>query len=208
MSKLGLKNLVFASTAAVYASTSNSTKVDEESVLMTTNPYAESKLISEGDIASGKFGEFNFTILRFFNVAGADSRASVEKTSKNLIPEILRSIERDSVFKIYGKNYPTKDGTCVRDFIDVRDLIEAIYLTFDLISSHPLGVLNIGNGIGFSVLEVVRKVKLLVPQLRYDFTDPREGDHAYVVADSSLAHRLLGWKPRYSLDDMIESVKD
>lgn len=206
MTEVGLRRLVFASTAAVYAPTPDATKVNEASNLLILNPYAESKLMSELDIASTRFGDFNFANLRFFNVAGAASRASVEKNGKNLIPEILRAIENNSVFKIFGVDYPTNDGTCVRDFIDVRDLVEAITLTFDLLDLRPLGVLNVGNGVGYSVLEVVRKIQNLDPRLRYEFGDRRVGDHAYVVADSTLAQEILGWKSRYSIDAMIESA--
>lgn len=206
MSELGLKNLVFSSTAAVYAPTPDSTKVNESSDLMALNPYAESKLMSEEDIASGNFGEFNFATMRFFNVAGADSKTSIEKDGKNLIPQLIRAVENDCVFRIYGNDYPTQDGTCVRDYIDVRDLIEAVSRTFSFIESGPVGILNIGNGVGYSVLEVVQRIQSRIPQLRYEFSERRTGDHAFVVADSSKAQRLLEWSPRYSLDDMIDSV--
>jgi len=206
MSELGLRNLVFSSTAAVYAPTPDTTKVNESSGLMVLNPYAESKLMSEEDIASGNFGEFNFATMRFFNVAGADSKTSIEKDGKNLIPQLIRAVENDSVFRIYGNDYPTQDGTCVRDYIDVRDLIEAVSRTFSFIESGPVGILNVGNGVGYSVLEVVQRVQRRIPQLRYEFSERRTGDHAFVVADSSKAQRQLEWSPRYSLDDMIDSV--
>ena len=206
MSDLGLRNLVFSSTAAVYAPTPDSTKVNESSDLMTLNPYAESKLMSEEDIASGNFGEFNYATMRFFNVAGADSKTSIEKDGKNLIPQLIRAAENDCVFRIYGNDYPTRDGTCVRDYIDVRDLIEAVCRTFSFIESGPVGILNIGNGVGYSVLEVVQRIQSRIPQLRYEFSARRTGDHAFVVADSSKAQRKLEWSPRYSLDDMIDSV--
>lgn len=206
MSELGLRNLVFSSTAAVYAPKLDSIKVNESSDLMVLNPYAESKLMSEEDIASGNFGEFNYATLRFFNVAGADSKTSIEKDGKNLIPQLIRAVENDCVFRIYGNDYPTQDGTCVRDYIDVRDLIEAVSRTFSFIESGPVGILNIGNGVGYSVLEVVQRIQSRIPQLRFEFSNRRTGDHAYVVADSSKAQRQLEWSPRYSLDDMIDSV--
>jgi UDP-glucose 4-epimerase len=206
MSELGLRNLVFSSTAAVYAPTPDSSKVNESSDLMVLNPYAESKRMSEEDIASGNFGEFNYATMRFFNVAGADSKTSIEKDGKNLIPQLIRAVENDCVFRIYGNDYPTQDGTCVRDYIDVRDLIEAVSRTFSFIESGPVGILNIGNGVGYSVLDVVQRIQSRIPQLRYEFSERRTGDHAFVVADSSKAQRQLEWSPRYSLDDMIDSV--
>ena len=206
MGEVGLTRIVFASTAAVYAPRVELVKVDEHSELLALNAYAESKIICESFIESKEYGEFNFVNLRFFNVVGAGSKSLIEKGGKNLIPEILSSLENNSVFKIFGNDYPTYDGTCVRDFIDVRDLINAITLSFNLIESKPLGAINLGNGVGYSVLDVVKKIQQKAPQLRYEFADRRVGDQAYVVADSSLAQKLLGWKPVHNLDAMIESV--
>ena len=206
MGEVGLTRIVFASTAAVYAPRVGLDRVDENSELLAMNAYAESKIICESLIKSKEYGEFNFVNLRFFNVVGAESKSLIEKSGRNLIPEILRSLGNNSVFKIFGNDYPTYDGTCVRDFIDVRDLINAITLSFNLIESKPFGVINIGNGVGYSVLDVVKKIQQKAPQLRYEFTDRRVGDQAYVVADSSLAQKLLGWKPVRDLDAMIESV--
>ncbi len=208
MKEVGLKRLLFASTAALYAPTTDLNKVNEESPLLILNPYAGSKLISENNIRSNEFGEFDFTILRFFNVAGAGSVFLREKNVKNLIPEIFRAIQDNLVFEIYGADYPTADGTCVRDFIDVRDLIDAIAISLESNSIIPNGILNIGNGIGYSVLEVVQEIQRLEPRLKYRIVDRRVGDHSFVVADSSLAQKLLNWKPKHDLDAMIESVRD
>jgi UDP-glucose 4-epimerase len=206
MRENGLTQLVFASSAAVYDLQIESKNVSETSDLAITSPYAESKIICEELISNSKIPEFKFVNFRFFNVAGASSRALVEKDGQNLIPAIFRAVQSKSVFKIFGSDYATKDGTCVRDYIDVRDLVSAIIISMTPLQEKSLGALNIGSGDGYSVLEIVREVKKKVVSLEFEFTGRRIGDLPYVVADSTLAQSILGWKPSHSLESTINSV--
>ena len=206
MNEVGLTQLIFASSAAVYELQIDSKKVSEESKMAFTSPYAESKIICEQLISKNGITGFKFVNFRFFNVAGASSPALIEKDGANLIPAIFRAVHSHSVFKIFGSDYSTKDGTCVRDYIDVRDLVSAIILSITPLREKSLGSLNLGNGTGYSVLEVVLEIKKKVDSLEFDFTTRRFGDLPYVVADSTLAQRILGWKPTHTLESTINSV--
>jgi UDP-glucose 4-epimerase len=207
MNEVGLTQLIFASSAAVYDFQIKSGSLKETSNLAITSPYSESKIICEQLITQNKIPEFKFVNLRFFNVAGASSPALIEKDGDNLIPTIFRALKSNLVFKVFGKNYPTHDGTCVRDFIDVRDLVSAIILTFNPLQEKTLGALNLGNGTGYSVLEIVLEVKKKAPNLIFEFTEGRFGDLPYVVADSTLAQGILKWYPTHSLESTIDSVR-
>jgi UDP-glucose 4-epimerase len=207
MNEVGLTQLIFASSAAVYDFQINSEKLSETSKLAITSPYSESKIICEQLITQNEIPGFKFVNLRFFNVAGASSPALIEKDGDNLIPVIFRALKSSLVFKVFGKEYSTHDGTCVRDFIDVRDLVSAIILTFNPLQEKTLGALNLGNGAGYSVLEIVLEVKKKAPNLMFEFTRGRFGDLPYVVADPTLAKSILKWNPSHSLESTIDSVR-
>lgn len=202
----GLKRIIFASTAAVYGDPAGKELLHEAQKTSPLSPYAKTKLMSEELITNSSIKELRYAILRFFNVAGASRVELVERDGVNLIPILLAKFRDSKQFTIYGSDYPTIDGTCVRDYVDVRDLVAAFHLCIEKLTKSSLGVINIGSGNGYTVLEVVRAMEERLGDFSFSFGPRRAGDPSSVVADISLAKAILSWSPRYSIKDMIESV--
>ena len=206
------KKIVFSSSATVYRPIPNKL-INEESELGPINPYGQSKLAVEnmlGDLMKDKSQNWKIINLRYFNPVGAHISGLIGENPKgvpdNLFPILLKvaSGESQNLF-IYGKDWPTYDGTCIRDYIHVMDLADAHIsaLKFIMNSSPILMNFNIGTGYGKSVLEVVETFKKVNHcDFKYIFDSRREGDAPYVVADNSLALSKLNWKPKRNLDDM------
>jgi UDP-glucose 4-epimerase len=206
----GIKHLVFSSTAAVYGDQKDDTPVLESAPTLPKNPYGQSKLMSElmlRDAAAAH--DFRFVALRYFNVAGADPRGRTGLSTVGATHLIKLACEaalgeRMGV-DIYGTDYPTPDGTGVRDYIHVTDLVEAHLKALSYLrrGGEPL-IANCGYGRGYSVLEVLNAVKRVSGQ-SFDFRygPRRPGDPASVVANSTLARGLLEWKPRHDDLDLI-----
>ncbi|MEG0583423.1 MAG: UDP-glucose 4-epimerase GalE [Cetobacterium sp.] len=213
MKKYGVNKIVFSSTAATYGEPEN-VPILETDKTEPTNPYGESKLMVEKmlkwfDQAYG----IKYTALRYFNVAGAISTGEIgedHQPETHLIPIILQVAlgKRDKI-AIYGDDYPTPDGTCIRDYIHVMDLADAHLLALDRLGrGEESRVYNLGNGEGFSVKEVIdvtRKVtKHPIPA---EVSPRRAGDPARLIASSEKAIKELGWKPKYnSLQSIIETA--
>lgn len=213
MKKYGVNKIVFSSTAATYGEPEN-VPILETDKTEPTNPYGESKLMVEKmlkwfDQAYG----IKYTALRYFNVAGAISTGEIgedHQPETHLIPIILQVAlgKRDKI-AIYGDDYPTPDGTCIRDYIHVMDLADAHLLALDRLGrGEESRVYNLGNGEGFSVKEVIdvtRKVtKHPIPA---EVSPRRVGDPARLIASSEKAIKELGWKPKYnSLQSIIETA--
>lgn len=206
MEKSALHQIIFASTAAVYGDPAGIELLHEQQETSPLSPYAKTKLMCEELITSSRMVNLHYAILRFFNVAGATSKEFVERDGVNLIPTLLSASRDSEEFKIYGDDYPTFDGTCVRDYVDVRDLVIAFHLCMEKLLTSNLGIINIGSGKGYSVLEVVKEMTKRIGNLPYSFGPRRAGDPSSVVADIDLAKTVLGWSPSYSIKDMIESV--
>jgi len=205
----GLNRLVFSSTAAVYGKPDRS-PVTEDSPQLPTNPYGESKLAFEKvlkwyDRAHG----IKHAILRYFNVAGATARLGEQHNPEtHLIPLALGcALGQRSAVEVFGNDYPTPDGTCVRDYIHVIGLGDAHILALAALEGESR-TYNLGNGSGFSVLEVIECARRVTNRpLRARVAPGRPGDPAVLVADSSRARQELGWKPAHSeLDTIIESA--
>jgi UDP-glucose 4-epimerase len=206
----GHDRLVFSSTAACYGEP-ETTPIVEEAKLAPTNPYGESKLLSEYmmrwmNTAHG----LRFAALRYFNVAGAiEGYGEDHEPESHLIPLILDvALGRRKSINIYGQDYPTPDGTCIRDYIHVEDLAEAHLLALNALDQHSRLVYNIGNGQGFSVKEVVESVRRVTGHpIPVELHDRRPGDPAVLVASSEAIKRDLHWTPRHpELDDIIRSA--
>jgi UDP-glucose 4-epimerase len=151
-----------------------------------------------------------YASLRYFNVAGAvEGRGEAHEPESHLIPLILDvALGRRQSIKIFGKDYPTPDGTCIRDYVHVGDLADAHILAFEALNTHPRLIYNIGNGQGFSVREVVESVRRVTGHPIPVVEEPRRsGDPAVLVASSKRIMEEVGWKPRYSsLDEIVRSA--
>lgn len=210
MLETGVHRLVFSSTAAVYGEP-ESTPIREDAPLNPTNAYGESKLLVERILLwLNRIHGFRYATLRYFNVAGAiDGRGEAHEPESHLIPLILDvALGRRPHIKIFGQDYPTHDGTCVRDYIHVHDLARAHLLAFNSLSDRDRLVYNLGNGVGFTVREVVESARRVTGHPIPVVEEPRRaGDPAVLIASSEKIGRELGWKPKYTqLDDIIKSA--
>jgi UDP-glucose 4-epimerase len=206
----GVDRLVFSSTAAVYGEPT-STPIEEDAVLAPTNAYGESKLLVEHMLTwLNRIHGLRYASLRYFNVAGAvEGRGEAHEPESHLIPLILDvALGRRKSIKIFGQDYPTPDGTCIRDYVHVGDLADAHILALDALGMHSRLIYNIGNGHGFSVREVVESVRRVTGHPIPVLEEPRRpGDPAVLVASSKRIMDELGWKPRFSaLDDIVRSA--
>ena len=207
----GHDRLVFSSTAAVYGEP-ESTPILEDAKLQPTNPYGESKLLVEQMLRWMNLSHgLKYASLRYFNVAGAiEGYGEAHEPESHLIPLILDvALGRRANIKIFGRDYPTKDGTCVRDYIHVRDLAEAHGLALGALSEAKSRLIyNIGNGQGFTVLEVLDSVRRVTGRpVAVEEHERRPGDPAVLVASSEKIKSELGWKPQFAeLDQIIASA--
>jgi UDP-glucose 4-epimerase len=206
----GHDRMVFSSTAACYGEP-ETTPILEDAKLQPTNPYGESKLLVEHmlrwlNLAHG----LRYASLRYFNVAGAiEGYGEAHEPESHLIPLILDvALGRRTNIKIFGRDYPTKDGTCVRDYIHVEDLAEAHLLALGALAEKSKVIYNIGNGQGFSVLEVIESVRRVTGRpIAVEECPRRAGDPAVLVASSEKIKTELGWKPKFAkLDAIVASA--
>ncbi|MGO8948412.1 MAG: UDP-glucose 4-epimerase GalE [Ktedonobacterales bacterium] len=204
----GVKKLVFSSTAAVYGDPI-SLPITEDAPLQPTNPYGDSKLLVErmlGWIAPAH--GLTCTALRYFNAAGATTaNGEMHEPETHLIPLVLRAAKENQPITIFGTDYPTADGTTIRDYVHVVDLAGAHLLALALVDPG-LHVYNVGNGNGYSVKQVVEATRRVTGMsLPVDKQPRRPGDQVATVASSGRIRTELGWKPRFAdLDIIIESA--
>ena len=210
MLAVGPRKLVFSSTAACYGEPV-STPILEDAKLEPTNPYGESKLLVEHMLRwFNQLHGFRYASLRYFNVAGAvPGYGESHEPESHLIPLILDvALGRRDKIKIFGTDYPTKDGTCVRDYIHVEDLAQAHLLALRALDQTSRMIYNIGNGQGFTVREVIDSVKRVTGRpVPVDEQPRRPGDPAVLVASSDKIKQELGWSPEHTqLDDIVASA--
>jgi UDP-glucose 4-epimerase len=206
----GVNRLVFSSTAAVYGEPER-TPIEETAALAPTNAYGESKLLAEHMMTwMNRIHGLRYASLRYFNVAGAvEGRGEAHEPESHLIPLILDvALGRRPNIKIFGKDYPTPDGTCIRDYVHVGDLADAHILAFEALGTRSRLIYNLGNGKGFSVREVVESARRVTGHPIPVVEEPRRpGDPAVLVASSKKIIDELGWKPRYgALDEIVRSA--
>ncbi len=201
MTKFGVDKIVFSSTAAVYGEPEKIPIVETDKTLP-TNPYGESKLIMERMIRWVK--NLRFVSLRYFNAAGAIESGSIgedHKCETHLIPLILQVPlgKRDHI-TIFGADYPTHDGTCLRDYIHVVDLADAHILALNYLrNGGDSEIFNLGNGRGFSVKEIISAAEKVTGQkIKTEIGERRAGDPAKLIASSDKAKKILHWTPRFS----------
>ena len=189
----GVRYFVNSSSAAVYGE-SGIARVAESDVAIPTSPYGATKLAAEGIVDRYRALGMATCSLRYFNVAGSVAVELRDDSVANLFPIILRNIEAHERPKIFGNDYETPDGTCIRDYVHVRDIADAHLIAAKMLVKGELpAVMNIGTGTGSSVLEVVRTLlDLTGSSLEPEFVERRAGDIGELVADVSLARRVLG----------------
>jgi UDP-glucose 4-epimerase len=205
-----LKNIVFSSTAAVYGELKNFNVTAKENFeLNPKNAYALSKLKVENFLINSKF--FNYIILRYFNVAGADilfRSGQISKKSTHLIKKICQNSLKKRDIKIFGKNYPSPDGTAIRDYIHVSDLAE-IHLKAAkyIVKNKKSNIFNCGYGKGYSVKKIIDTFNnISKDKVKYIYTKRRKGDIFKLVANNHRLIRILKWKPKYnSIKIILES---
>lgn len=212
MAEFGVRHIVFSSSAAVYGD-SDVMPLTEEAETRPVNTYGDSKLMIEMMLRrfDSAYGT-KYAALRYFNVAGAaadGSRGEDHRPETHLVPNLLKSIEERSVFNLYGDDYPTRDGTCVRDYIQVEDLIAAHILALDYLKGGgDSAAFNIGSGAGFTVMEMIRAAETVTGrEVRLNISERRPGDPAALVASSARAKAVLGWQPEISrVEDIIKTA--
>lgn len=212
MNVVGIRQFVYSSSCSVYG-TPTALPITEESAMHPESPYAESKCIVEQmlewlDTCRG----LRSARLRYFNAAGASLDGSIGESPRlaaNLIPVAMQAaLGNRPVLKLFGTDYGTPDGTAVRDYVHVLDLAEAHVKALEYVREHDASmVLNLGTGKGYSVKEVVETViRVTGREIPIEWLGRRPGDPEAIWADSSRARSLMGWVPRYNLEDMIQTA--
>lgn len=206
----GVSVLLFSSSAAVYGD-GEAGMVTEASATHPINPYGASKLMGERVIAdAGVAHGLSWVALRYFNVAGALASELVDRGERNLIPRALRAVQAGERPMVFGQDYPTADGTCVRDYVHVWDLANAHLVAAEHAAAGGAAqVYNVGRGRGASVLQVLDCVQVVTASdLEPQLMPRRAGDPASVVADVTAIGRDLGWAADHDLQDMVSSTWD
>lgn len=208
MEQVGVARLVFSSSAAVYAPTHGA--VTEDHPVGPENPYGDTKLVGER-MLSASAAAFGLTAasLRYFNVAGAGAPELGDTAALNLVPMVFERLDAGESPRVFGDDYETPDGTCVRDFVHVLDVAEAHLATLDAIDSLKPGhhIFNIGTGVGVSVREMVDMILRVSGSKSHALVEPRRpGDAASVVASVQRIRELVGWQSRLGLADIVESA--
>ena len=209
MRQLDIKKLIFSSTAAVYGNP-ETVPITEKAVQAPINPYGMTKLTVDMAISSECTAHgLAATSLRYFNVAGAyKNHGERHRLETHIIPLALVAADKGQEFTIFGDDYPTPDGTCIRDYIHVYDLAQAHVLALKQLDLGQHNIYNLGNGRGFSNREVIKTAERVTgKQITVKIGAKREGDPAALVASSALAAKELGWQPeKPELETMINDA--
>ncbi|MCL2516813.1 MAG: UDP-glucose 4-epimerase GalE [Microbacteriaceae bacterium] len=209
MEQAAVTRLVFSSSAAVYGAVEGAA-IGEDVEPRPTNPYGETKLFGEKLIAAAAEGfGLRAVSLRYFNVAGAATPELGDSAALNLIPMVFDRIEAGEAPRIFGDDYPTPDGTCVRDYIHVADLADAHTAALAGLQTAAPGntVFNVGTGIGTSVRQMIERVLAIVgSDLEPVVEGRRPGDAAYAVASPARIAAAIGWRAQHTVDEMIASA--
>ena len=215
MQKAGVGELIFSSSCTVYGEPQKVPISEDFPTGNVSSPYGRTKYMMEGIIKdfSASDPEFNFGILRYFNPVGAHPSGEIGEDPNgipdNLVPFLCQvATGKLEKLKIFGQDYPTSDGTAVRDYLHVMDLAEAHVKALDILEASKCGfVCNLGTGKGSSVLEVVAAFEQATGiQIPYEFTGRRDGDVTEAWADPSYAKKILGWESKYDLIDMLKDA--
>lgn len=206
MKKNEIRNIIYSSTASVYDH--QKTKINETSKLNPISKYGKTKLLSENEI---KKNDLNYIIFRFFNVTSAITKpltGEYHDPETHLIPSLINNLNNNKISKIFGNNYNTNDGTCIRDYIHIKDICDAIYQGIKIIEKNNLkSILNLGNGKGNSNLDILKCImKISKKKMLFRFFPKRKGDQPKLVCNIQKSKRVLNWRPRYSsLNNIIRN---
>jgi len=216
MNEVNCKKIIFSSSACIYGNIKKKL-IKEEDDVQPINVYGSTKLIGENILKNLVLSDntWKVFILRYFNVVGAHPSGLIgdnpKKKNNSLFPSLFRYLNNDTIiFNIFGGNYNTKDGTCVRDYIHVMDLITAHMKCLNQIEKiSGYKIYNLGCGIGTSVLEIIKNIEKISKQkIKFKISSRRIGDTAISITDTSLACNELNWTPSYNINDMcIHSIK-
>ena len=208
-----VESFVFSSSAAVYGEP-RTELVDEGTSCRPVNPYGRTKLVGEqlvADVAAAT--GLRYASLRYFNVAGCSVPRLADRGEANLVPMVFRRLSRRQAPMIFGSDYPTPDGTCVRDFVHVQDIASSHVAVAGALANGTIGelVANVGRGEGVSVREMIRIIREVSGTAHVSWSEPevmprRAGDPPRVVASTQLVQMLLGWEAEFGVQEMIESA--
>jgi UDP-glucose 4-epimerase len=209
----GVTSFVFSSSAAVYGSP-DLDLVTEETECRPVNPYGETKLVGERMVqAAAAATGLRYANLRYFNVAGCSEPALADRDGSNLVPMMFEQLAAGRPPRIFGDDYPTPDGTCIRDYVHVADIATAHVAAARALAEERLPGLtaNIGRGVGISVREMAGIARAVTGTAGEAWSEPvveqrRPGDPARVVASAEVARTLLGWEAQYGVEDMVGSA--
>ncbi|MGE5680039.1 MAG: UDP-glucose 4-epimerase GalE [Bacillota bacterium] len=211
ISSRGIKKIVFSSTCSLYGNP-EVVPISEKESLKPINPYAKTKYMVEQVLSDFEISSnLKYVALRYFNAAGADLTGQTGESHQpetHLIPIVLEAAigKREKVI-VFGDDYPTEDGTCVRDYIHVNDLADAHLRALEYLASGNSAVINLGTGNGYSVKEIIDKAEEITGRkIKREISVRRAGDPAVLIADNKKAKEVLGWEPKYGLDEIISSA--
>jgi len=201
--------LVFSSTAAVYGNVEMEV-IDEKYPTAPINPYGKTKLASEYMMRDySNAYDFKYCSLRYFNVAGADPTGEMGfagKAEKSIMPLLMKALRCGSEFIVFGEDYETRDGTCIRDYVHVMDLAEAHLSAYEYLTCNSrTHVFNLGSEREYSILELIKEAERVTnKKVKFSIGPRREGDLQAIIASNEKAKNLLGWEPKYSaIEDII-----
>jgi len=210
MTRHGVKKLIFSSTCAVYGEPVI-VPIPEDHPKAPINPYGKSKLTFESVLADYHlYTGLQYVALRYFNAAGASiERGEAHRTETHLIPKVLEAAQGSAPHvEVFGTDYPTPDGTCVRDYVHVLDIADSHVRALEAIDRVAGQAFNVGNGPGYSILQVIEAARRITGQpIAHKFSARRPGDPATLIATGEKIQRELGWQPQHSsLDEIISSA--
>jgi len=206
--KYGVKKFLFSSTAAVYGSPDTMEPCKENGPLAPISPYGSTKLDAESKVTEFiNTPGYSGTSLRFFNVVGTAAKELLDNSVENLVPIVLGKLNKGEAPVIFGTDYPTTDGTCVRDYVDVRDIARAHLVAANATGAIP-PIINVGTGRGASVREIIKLVLEATNKADTKVIEAprRAGDPAFLCADVELATKEMGFRSKYSLEESIRSL--